>query len=40
MEGPRIDLTAGITSIFDFSFDDIRLLDYQAHPHIAAPIAV
>lgn len=27
-------------SIFDYCYDDFELLDYQAHPHIKAPISV
>lgn len=37
---PQLTLATGITSIFDFKFEDITLQQYQAHPHIAAPIAV
>jgi thymidylate synthase len=37
---PRLELATGRTRIEDFSFDDIRILDYQAHPGIKAPIAV
>ena len=27
-------------SIFDYQFDDFEFIDYQFHPHIAAPVAV
>ncbi|ELZ5884495.1 thymidylate synthase [Salmonella enterica] len=27
-------------SIFDYKYEDFELVDYQAHPHIAAPVAV
>ena len=37
---PRLELAMGRARIEDFSFDDIRILDYQAHPAIKAPIAV
>ena len=37
---PRMRLNPAVTSIFDFRYEDFELLDYQAHPRIAAPIAV
>jgi thymidylate synthase len=37
---PRMAINPEITSIFGFRYDDFELVDYQAHPHIAAPIAV
>ncbi len=37
---PTMKLNASIESLFDFTFDDFQLLDYQSHPHISAPIAV
>lgn len=37
---PTLWLNPEITSIDDFSFDDIRFENYRAHPSIAAPIAV
>lgn len=37
---PTLTLNPKIKSIFDFSFDDITLNDYQSHPAIKAPIAV
>ncbi|MEX2143353.1 MAG: thymidylate synthase [Anaerolineales bacterium] len=37
---PRMQLNPAVKSIFDFQFEDFTLLDYQAHPHIKAPIAV
>lgn len=36
---PTIEL-APRENIFDFTFDDITLLDYAPHPPIAAPVAV
>ncbi|MCW5876009.1 MAG: thymidylate synthase [Anaerolineales bacterium] len=37
---PRMQLNPDVRSIFDFAYSDFTLLDYQAHPHIKAPVAV
>lgn len=37
---PTMRLNPTVDSIFDFTFDDFELRDYQALPSIAAPIAV
>ena len=37
---PRLQLSPDIKNIFDFRYEDIELLDYAPHPHIAAPVAV
>ena len=37
---PRMHLNPGVKSLFDFRFEDFDLQDYQAHPHIKAPVAV
>jgi thymidylate synthase len=37
---PRMVLNPEVPSIFDFSYDDFTLEDYDPHPHIKAPIAV
>lgn len=37
---PRLELNPEIASIDDFTFDDIKLVEYQSHPAIKAPIAV
>jgi len=37
---PRMQLNPAVMSIFDFNYEDFTLLDYQAHPHIKAPVAV
>ena len=37
---PKVELNPNVTSIFDFVYDDIRVVDYEPHPHIKAPIAV
>ena len=39
-ELPRLELRPGVKSIADFRYEDVRLVDYRAHPAIAAPIAV
>ncbi len=37
---PQLKLNDSIQSLFDFTYQDIELLHYEAHPHIKAPIAV
>ena len=37
---PRMRLNPEVTDIFDFSFEDFALTDYDPHPHIKAPVAV
>ena len=40
MAPPKLWLNPNIKSIDDFTFDDIKLIDYESHPPIKAPIAV
>lgn len=37
---PEMKLNSNVKNIFDFTFDDFTLLNYQCHPHIKAPVAV
>lgn len=37
---PRMQLTPAITDLFAFDYSDFTLLDYQAHPHIKATVAI
>ncbi|MDA1091476.1 MAG: thymidylate synthase [Proteobacteria bacterium] len=37
---PTMALNPDVGDIFAFAFDDFTLTGYEAHPHIAAPIAV
>lgn len=37
---PTMRLNPAVTSIFDFTYDDFTLENYQYHKHIKAPIAV
>lgn len=37
---PTMRLNPAVTSVFDFTYDDFELIDYQYHPRIKAPIAV
>jgi thymidylate synthase len=37
---PRLDIKRRPESIFDYRFEDFEIIDYQAHPHIPAPVAV
>jgi thymidylate synthase len=36
---PRIE-TENFSSIFDWGYDDTKLLDYESHPGIKFPIAI
>lgn len=37
---PTMKINPEIKSIFDFTFEDFELLNYDPHPHIKAPVAV
>lgn len=37
---PTMKINPDVRDIFAFRFEDFRLENYQAHPHIAAPVAV
>jgi thymidylate synthase len=37
---PKLELNPDVRSIFDFRYEDLRLVGYEPHPHIPAPVAV
>ncbi|QNN22924.1 thymidylate synthase [Planctomycetales bacterium ZRK34] len=37
---PTMKLNPQVTSLFDFTFEDFELENYDPHPHIPAPVAV
>ncbi|MGB0907987.1 MAG: thymidylate synthase [Maricaulaceae bacterium] len=37
---PHLELNPDVTSIYDFTYDDIKIKGYKAHPHIAGKVAV
>ena len=37
---PRLSLTEGVSSIDAYTAQDIQLLDYEHHPHLAGEVAV
>ncbi|MFP3390044.1 thymidylate synthase [Brevibacillus sp. SIMBA_040] len=37
---PKLKLNPDVKSIFDFTFDDIEIVDYESHPHIKGEVAV
>lgn len=37
---PQMKINPDVKNIFDFKFEDFELLNYEAHPHIKAPVAV
>jgi thymidylate synthase len=37
---PRMKLNPAVENIFDFKYEDFELVNYQAHPHIKAQVAV
>jgi thymidylate synthase len=37
---PTLKLNESVKSIFDFTFDDIAIVNYEAHPHIKGAVSV
>lgn len=37
---PQMKINPNVKSIFDFTFDDFELVNYEAHPHIKGIVAV
>ncbi len=37
---PTIKMNSEVKNIFDFTYEDFELLNYEAHPHIKAPISI
>jgi thymidylate synthase len=37
---PRLQIKRRPPSIFEYTFEDFAILDYQSHPHIKAPVAI
>ena len=37
---PKLKLNPEVKSIYDFSYEDVKILGYKAHPHIAGKVAV
>ncbi|EIJ43242.1 thymidylate synthase [Beggiatoa alba B18LD] len=37
---PTLEIVRKPASIFNYAFEDFSILNYQAHPHIKAPVAV
>ena len=37
---PRLAINPDVNSLFDIRYEDLRLTDYEPHPHIPAPVAV
>lgn len=37
---PRLKLNPDVSEIDGFSYEDVKILDYDAHPHIAGKVAV
>ena len=40
MKLPKMVINPDVTNIFDFKFDDFKLENYEAHPHIKGAISV
>ena len=37
---PTMNINPDVTSIFDFTYEDFELVDYNPHPHIKGVVAV
>ena len=40
MNLPKIELNSSVNNLFNFQYEDIKIIDYQSHPHIKAKVAV
>ena len=40
MHLPKIELNNSVNNLFDFQYEDIKIIDYESHPHIKAKVAV
>jgi thymidylate synthase len=40
LDPPQLVLDSGVSSLFDFEFEDISVLNYEPHPSIRAPVSV
>lgn len=37
---PKMKINPNVTNIFDFTYEDFELVDYEAHPHIKGVVSV
>ena len=37
---PKMEINPEVKNIFDFTFEDFKLVGYDPHPHIKAAVAV
>jgi thymidylate synthase len=37
---PQMQINPNVNEIDQFKFDDFELVNYEAHPHIKAPVAI
>ncbi len=37
---PKMKMNPDVTSLFDFTFDDFTLENYDPHPHIKAAVSI
>ncbi len=37
---PKMKINPEVTNIFDFTYEDFELVDYDPHPHIKGKVAV
>lgn len=37
---PKMKINPNVTSIFDFTYEDFELVDYESHPHIKGVVSV
>ena len=37
---PTMKINPDVKDLFEFTFEDFELLNYESHPHIKAPVAV